>query len=228
MINNQHKLNAILSLIYDNNYTNELILMGSWNEYFYVKLYKEFESYMATQDLDFYCINRNKEKNDKDLYNILIENGFVCLHDTYNNKTTFVDDDFEIEFLYKNTRELETTTKINRLGVVAECLNGLDNIEKFYITYHDNIYNYDVNILKPSYYCLQKIVINEDRTIEKKEKDKISINNLLGLIINREDLKDDFKNAVNCLNRKQLAKYKKNVISLGIIDAVESIMYGRS
>ena len=169
-------------MISDNSFSNELVLMGSWNEYFYCQIYKEYETYMATMDLDFYCINRNKQKADKSLSSILIENGFVCSHDSLTNKTTFINNEFEIEFLHRITRELSSTVKVPRLDVVAECLGGMERYKNHIIKYHDDIYDYDVNIISPAFYCIHKIVINSKRKKDKQEKDAIAIRNVLSLI----------------------------------------------
>jgi len=142
LVNDYKQLNRILQLISDNGFASELVLMGSWNEYFYSQIYNEYESNMATMDIDFFCINRNKNIADKSLSSILIENGFVCSHDSLTDKTTYINNEFEIEFLHRITRELTSTVKVPRLGVVAECLGGMERYENHVIKYHDDIYNY--------------------------------------------------------------------------------------
>ena len=223
MVNDQKSLNNLLSLISDNGFSNDLILMGSWNEYFYNKIYSNYDTYMATLDIDLYCIDRNIEKQDKDLYSLLIENGFVCNHDYLTNKTTFLNSDFEIEFLHRNTRKMESTTKVEKLGVVAECLNGLEDAEKYTINYHDETYDYDVKILNPAYYCIHKIIINDKRKQDKKEKDSISINNIIKLILGNDSLKKEYKNIINSLSKKQISDYHKNIKLLKIEDLVTKI-----
>lgn len=220
MVNNQKQLNKILQLISDNGFSNELVLMGSWNEYFYSQIYKEYETYMATMDLDFYCINRNKQKADKSLSSILIENGFVCSHDSLTNKTTFINNEFEIEFLHRITRELSSTVKVPRLDVVAECLGGMERYENHVIKYHDDIYDYDVNIMSPAFYCAHKIVINSKRKADKQEKDVIAIRNVLSLIEKREDLKNEFINVVNELTKKERKAFIDNIKLLNIENRV--------
>lgn len=70
LINDYTKLNRILSLISDNGFTDELVLMGSQNEYFYERIYDSFVTNMATQDIDFYCLNRNRDKRETSLNDI--------------------------------------------------------------------------------------------------------------------------------------------------------------
>ena len=223
MVNNQKQLNKILQLISDNGFSNELVLMGSWNEYFYSQIYKEYETYMATMDLDFYCINRNKQKADKSLSSLLIENGFVCSHDTLTNKTTFINNEFEIEFLHRITRELSSTVKVPRLDVVAECLGGMERYENHVIKYHDDIYDYDVNIMSPAFYCAHKIVINSKRKADKQEKDAIAIRNILYLIEKREDLKNEFINVVNELTKNERKSFLVNIKLLDIEQRIISL-----
>ena len=224
MLNDQKQLNRILQLIYDNGFSNELVLMGSWNEYFYSQIYEEYETYMATMDLDFYCINRNKQKANKSLSKILIENGFVCNHDYLTNKTTFINNEFEIEFLHRITREMSSTIKVPRLDVVAECLGGMERYESHVIKYHDDIYDYDVNIISPAYYCVHKIVINSERKLDKQEKDSIAIKNVLSLIRNREELKSEFKNVVYELTKKERRKFNNNLVNLDIEEEVSKLL----
>ena len=224
MVNDQKQLNRILQLIYDNGFSNELVLMGSWNEYFYSQIYKEYETYMATMDLDFYCINRNKQKADKSLSSILIENGFVCSHDSLTNKTTFINNEFEIEFLHRITRELSSTVKVPRLDVVAECLGGMERYEKHVIKYHDDIYNYDVNIVSPAFYCAHKIAINSLRKPDKQQKDAIAINNVLKLIVCRKELKGEFRDVYNEFTKKERKLFNQNIEPLGISETINNIL----
>ena len=224
MINNQKQLNKVLQLIHDNGFSNELVLMGSWNEYFYSLIYEDYDTYMATQDLDFYCINRNKQKTDKSLSTILLENGFVCSNDSLTNKTTFINNEFEIEFLYRLTRQMTSTVKIPRLDVVAECLSGMERYENYVIKYHDDIYDYDVNIMSPTFYCVHKIVINSKRKEDKKQKDAIAIKNILDLIINHKELIAQFINVVNDLTKKETKLFNENIENLKIKEIVGSIL----
>lgn len=224
MVNDQKQFNKILQLIYDNGFSNELVLMGSWNEYFYSQIYDKYETYMATMDLDFYCINRNKSKADKSLFTILIENGFVCNYDYLTNKTTFINNEFEIEFLHRITRELSSTVKVPRLDVVAECLGGMERYESHVIKYHDTLYDYDVNILSPAFYCAHKIVINSDRKTDKQEKDKIAIRNVLSLIQTNDELIFEFRDVVNELTKNEKKKFKDNIKKLDIEKEVLDIL----
>lgn len=224
MINNKNQLNRVLQLISDNGFSNELVLMGSWNEYFYSQIYKEYETYMATMDLDFYCINRNKQKANKSLSSVLIENGFVCSYDSLTNKTTFINKEFEIEFLHRITRELSSTIKVPRLDVVAECLGGMERYENHIIRYHDDIYDYDVNIVSPAFYCAHKIVINSKRKVDKQEKDAIAIKNVLSLIEKREELNKEFRNVVNEFTKKERKLFLNNIKSLDIEERIQAMI----
>lgn len=224
LINNYKQLNKILQLIHDGGFSNELVLMGSWNEHFYSLLYSEYDTNMATMDLDFFCINRNKNKANTSLSAILIENGFVCSHDTLTNKTTFINNEFEIEFLHRITREQTTTIKVPRLGVVAECLGGMERYETHVIKYHDDIYDYDVNIVSPAFYCVHKIVINSKRKPDKQRKDALAIGNVLDLIICRNELKKEFAVIVQELTKKQRKSFEENIIRLNIKEKVDLII----
>lgn len=97
-------------------------------------------------------------------------------------------------------------------------------IENSYIKYHDETYKYNINILNPSFYCVHKIVINDERNDEKRLKDSLSINNILKLIIKDERLKDDFRKAYNHLNKRQIKKFNKNVLILNITNEINIIL----
>ena len=124
MANDYNKLLKLLQLIDDSGFSSDLILVGSWNEYFYGQIYKDYKGFLSTLDVDFYCLNRIKTKTDTNLASILIKDGYTFNQDSLTNKTVFFNEDFEIEFLSKITREMSGTVKIPRLDVVAECLGG--------------------------------------------------------------------------------------------------------
>lgn len=71
MINNYLEFFKVLKPISDNNFSSELVLMGSWNEFFYAQIYDNYNTYMSTLDIDFYCINRNKQKDAIAIKNLL-------------------------------------------------------------------------------------------------------------------------------------------------------------
>ena len=57
MANDYNKLLKLLQLIDDSGFSNDLILVGSWNEYFYGQIYNGYKGFLSTLDVDFYCLN---------------------------------------------------------------------------------------------------------------------------------------------------------------------------
>ena len=224
MANDYNKLLKLLQLIDDSGFSNDLILVGSWNEYFYGQIYKDYKGFLSTLDVDFYCLNRIKIKTDTNLASILIKDGYTFNQDSLTNKTVFFNEDFEIEFLSKITREMSCTVKIPRLDVVAECLGGLEMIEKYILPYYDETFDFHVNLVKPSCYCVHKIIINNQRKENKKEKDRLAIMNVLDLISEYPDLREEFKQIVDGLSKKQRKAFNSNVAAIGIDESVENMI----
>ena len=214
----------LLQLIDDSGFSSDLILVGSWNEYFYGQIYKDYKGFLSTLDVDFYCLNRIKTKTDTNLASILIKDGYTFNQDSLTNKTVFFNEDFEIEFLSKITREMSGTVKIPRLDVVAECLGGLEMIEKYILPYYDETFDFHVNLVKPSCYCVHKIIINDQRKENKKEKDRLAIMNVLDLISEYPDLKEEFKQIIDGLSKKQRKAFNSNVAAIGINESVEKLI----
>ena len=224
MANDYNKLLKLLQLIDDSGFSSDLILVGSWNEYFYGQIYKDYKGFLSTLDVDFYCLNRIKTKTDTNLASILIKDGYTFNQDSLTNKTVFFNEDFEIEFLSKITREMSGTVKIPRLDVVAECLGGLEMIEKYILPYYDETFDFHVNLVKPSCYCVHKIIINDQRKENKKEKDRLAIMNVLDLISEYPDLKEEFKQIIDGLSKKQRKAFNSNVAAIGINESVEKLI----
>ena len=224
MANDYNKLLKLLQLIDDSGFSNDLILVGSWNEYFYGQIYSDYNGFLSTLDVDFYCLNRIKSKSDTNLSSILIKDGYTFNQDPLTNKTVFFNEDFEIEFLSKITREMNNTIKIPRLDVVAECLGGLEIIERYILPYYDETFDFHVNLVKPSCYCVHKIIINNQRKENKKEKDRLAIMNVLDLISRHYDLKEEFKQIVDGLSKKQRKAFNDNVTVIGITESIENVM----
>ena len=119
---------------------------------------------------------------------------------------------------------MNNTIKIPRLDVVAECLGGLEMIEKYILPYYDETFDFHVNLVKPSCYCVHKIIINDKRKENKKEKDLLAIMNVMDLIPENPDLKEEFKQIVDGLSKKQRKAFNSNAVAIGINESVENII----
>lgn len=100
----------------------------------------------------------------------------------------------------------------------------MERYKNHIIKYHDDIYDYDVNIISPAFYCVHKIVINSKRKKDKQEKDAIAIRNVLSLIEKRKDLKNEFKKVEDELTKKEKKSFLTNIKLLDIEERILILM----
>ena len=121
---------------------------------------------------------------------------------------------------------MNSTVKVPRLDVVAECLGGLEMIERYILPYYDETFDFHVNLVKPSCYCVHKIIINNQRKPSKKEKDRLAISNVLELISIHQDLKKEFKKVVEELSKKQRKTFNENADEIGKREVIDNLIKG--
>ncbi len=158
----------------ENKILNNVIIIGSWATYFYVKIFDDFIPTIRTLDFDCYV---PKTKNIEVLSNVgetLRPINFDQIFDYSTEKSKFISPEgFEIEFLAKLKRDQNSVVKIDSLGVNAEQLGNLDLFDKGFITV--DFEGYEVKVASPSAYIIQKILISSKRSNEKYLKDLVSI-----------------------------------------------------
>lgn len=205
---NYDELLNILKELNESGALKYLILIGSWVEIFY-KDY--FDNYIynetKTLDIDFYI--NDIPKYECDIRKALTKNGMYKYdEDSFTSKSKFYNREYEIEFLADPNRSLDHIRKIKTLNVNAESLSYLDIFKNHYYEYLLKDIKVFIKIPTPSAYTIQKIIINNQRT-NKKEKDSLSITNMLFNIIRNKKEFNDFILIYN----EQSKKRKRTIIN---------------
>ena len=95
---------------------------------------------------------------------------------------------------------MERVIIVPAIGIGAEALPKMILATWNYITIEYN--GYDINIPSPSSYCLQKLLINKERTEEKRKKDLDAVRYILGFVISSKKYKDEFLESYNSAPKK--------------------------
>lgn len=198
--------NKMLDIIYaldKSKLLKNCIISGSWAMFFYKEVFEGFVPPIATTDFDIFLPNVSKIK-ESNINKQLIDLDYLRNDDCLTGKTKYYSKDgFEIEFLTVPDRTLNNVIKIHSIGIGAEALPKMKIAEWNYITVRYN--GYDVNIPSPASYCLQKLLINKDRSETKKAKDIEAVKYILGYIVNSTKYKKEFVESYN----KAPKKWKK-------------------
>ena len=138
MINNIYALKDILTIYEDKGLLDNIILVGSWAEYFYEDYFDNYKSLMKTQDFDFF-IHDDKSINKK--INLVEEFDTIGFYP-------------QIDYITSLKRTGESPIELKKLNINAESLPYFD------ITYAYNM-KVDFNgisltIPTPQAYVIQK------------------------------------------------------------------------
>lgn len=200
MIKYEEELIKILKVLDGSGLLTKSIITGSWAMYFYTEMFENFEAPIATTDLDIFLprVSNIKESNISELITDL---NYVRDDDILTGKTRYYSKDgFEIEFLTLPNRTLSNVIYIKSINVGAEALPKLLPLTWNCVSVH--FYGYDVQIPSPTSYCLQKILINNERSKDKQEKDISAIRYLLGFIGSSKKYKEEFVELFNTYPKK--------------------------
>ena len=211
MIENEKELKEILFELDKSNLLKDLILIGSWTQLFYKKIFENFKPNIRTTDIDFYVPNVRTINETKSLIKSLKSRTYILNRDTLSNKTKFQSaNGFELEFLTNLNREHLSTMKLGNTGIYAECLPYLDMFTGNYIEVEFE--GLMVKVASPASYILQKLLINSDRKT-KSEKDIESVKYVLNFVKSSkkysyeltslyESLPKSWKNKINVVIKK--------------------------
>lgn len=176
----QKEVLRLLKLLNDNNVLEHVVLVGSWSEYIYEMggILPELSANLRTMDLDFLIKNQRRPTEPVSIPTIVTSEGYSVAHDTLVGTTKFFSPGgLEIEFLIpKRGAGAETVLKTN-LGVNAQSLWHLSAIIDNAIT--ADVFGMKVQVPCPEIYVLTKMIINDVRPVEKREKDARSVQKLL-------------------------------------------------
>jgi len=201
----EERLCEVIRQFGENGLLDSVIVIGSWATYFYQKIYDGFIPTIRTFDVDFYIPNTRNIRVKKTVNEILKPINFDQRFDTDSEKSKFVSPEgFEIEFLTKLVRGECKVVKISSLGVNAETLGNLEIFDRRYITI--DFEGHSLKVASPSSYVIQKILIADKRTVEKRKKDLESIRIVL-IELNKHKIQiDDFKSIIDSFGVKRKRK----------------------
>lgn len=203
MGNQNQTFDEILKMLDDSSALKHVVLIGSWSQFIYqeAEILPKDLSRLATLDLDFLVKNLNKPTPPINLITLAKENGLAVEVDRMTNVTKIrTSSRLEIEFLISKRGGGIQQVYDTSLGVVAQ---GLRNMEILLNNTVDvNYKGIVVTVPIPEAYILHKIIINEERSSQKKEKDTFAIKTLYPFLN-----KSKLKNLVDELTKKQLKRF---------------------
>ena len=165
-----------------------LLLVGSWAEYIYQFCLRDFLPNIKTRDMDFLVKNIRRPSKGINVNEVLESRGFIADVDYLTGATKFYKEGvIELEFLVlEKGRGQLTPYEVEPLGIKAEGLRHMDFLLFNSITVE--IKGIKINVPSPQAYLLHKLIINDQRKVDKREKDLESVINLLQYINQDKEL----------------------------------------
>ena len=200
----ENSFNELLLKLNDLKLLPHLIIMGSWAEYLYCDLFdSNYKGMLKTRDVDIMYFNICKPNVDIPIIPMLEEIGYQYKEDIVTGVAKFKKEGIlELEFLTRALGKGENVVKIKPLNIKSESLRTIDILEQ----HQEIILYHGINVIvpKPAAFVIQKIIVNPTRTpFSKKEKDILSCNHLLEIIIRDEESKQLFYDIYKSLSKKQ-------------------------
>jgi hypothetical protein len=208
--NYENELLNIIKAFGDNGILENIIIIGSWATYFYVKIFEGFIPSIRTLDVDCYVPMDKNITVKKSVKEALKPINYEQTFDTGTEKNKFISPNgFEIEFLTKLRRDQSSIVRIDSMGVNAEQLGNLDIFDNGYIEV--DFEGYNVKVASPSAYVMQKILISKKRSSEKYRKDLESLQLVYEEIKKNEFHLSEFIKLVDSLGKGTRKKYNEYV-----------------
>lgn len=208
--NYEEELQGIIKAFGESAILENIIIIGSWATYFYVKIFEGFIPSIRTLDVDCYVPMNKNIIVKKSVKEALKPINYEQIFDTGTEKTKFISPNgFEVEFLTKLRRNQSAVVRIDSMGVNAEQLGNLDIFDNGYIEI--DFEGYSVKVASPSAYVMQKILISKKRSTEKYSKDLESLSLVYEEIRKNELHMSEFIKLVNSLGEGTRKKYNDYV-----------------
>ncbi len=190
MVKFEEKMLEIIGALDESNLLKDCIISGSWAMFFYKEIFEGFIPPIATTDFDIFLPSVSKIKSGN-INKLLIDLDYLRDDDSLTGKTKyFSKDGFEIEFLTLPDRSMNSVIRIKTIGIGAEALPKMKIATWNFITVKYDRYN--VNVPSPASYCLQKLLINKERSEDKRIKDIDAVRYILSYIAVSKKYKDEF------------------------------------
>ena len=200
MYNDNETLMEVINIINKLTLQNTLVLIGSWAEYFYQRLFDRYYSSFRTLDTDF--LIRRPVQSGKGFVKEMKEIGFTYEEDPLTGKSKFFKNDIEVEFLTTLTRDYSSVYNVPEMGIHAECLKYMDiaaaNTIPVVFT-NGNI----ILVPNPAAYVIQKAMINSERSEAKAQKDIVAIRGIVLAMLEDNKYVQDFVRIYQHLGKKQ-------------------------
>jgi len=164
-------LSTVLKELRDSGVLNDLILAGSWCQYYYRILFNMAPEIplIRTTDIDFLIPTPQKIKKSLDVAKILNDIGFDNDFDYQTGLIKFVHPDLEIQFITPALgRGKDKPYEIKQFNINAEGLRYLTLLQdhKFQMTHED----ITLWLPEPGAYILHKILVNQKRKPSQRKK----------------------------------------------------------
>jgi hypothetical protein len=190
---------------------NELVLIGSWCQYFYRIYFNGAPEIPAvrTVDLDFLILNRHAIKKEVNIPEILGEHNFVSSHDYHTGFTKYVHPDLEVEFLAPLLGSgIQQYYDINKFHVKAVGLRFLNiSINHLINVEHEGI---TIRLPEPAIFVINKLTTSQRRKkVTKKQKDLQTAIDIGEYLITIDYQKERLTMAFNELS----TKWKKSTLN---------------
>ena len=210
MIEFENKMLDIIDALHRSGLLKDCIISGSWAMFFYKEIFEDFVPPIATTDFDIFLPSVSKIKANN-INKLLIDLDYLRDDDSLTGKTKyFSKDGFEIEFLTVPDRTLEHVIKIPAIGIGAEALPKMKIATWNYITVKYK--EYEVNVPSPASYCLQKLLINKERTEDKRIKDIDAVRYILSYIAASKKYYEEFLESYNTAPKKWKKAIKDTIV----------------
>ena len=219
MVRFENKMLDIIEALHKSNLLNNCIISGSWAMFFYKEIFEGFIPPIATTDFDIFLPNVSKIK-EGNINKLLLDLDYLRDDDSLTGKTKYYSKDgFEIEFLTVPDRTMNSVIRIHSIGIGAEALPKMKVAEWNYITVKFN--GYDVNVPSPASYCLQKLLINKERTEVKKDKDIDAVKYILQFVVASEKYKEEFIESFRSAPKKWKKAIKETIETNNLSPLIE-------
>jgi len=214
-------LSIVLQRLSQEGVLENLILAGSWCQYFYRIVFDMSPEIplVRTTDIDFLVPNPPRIKKAVNVEQILNTLGFDTDFQSHTGLVKFVHPDLEIQFLTPALGRMKSTPyEIKKLNINAEGLRYLTLLQDYkFQMEHSNI---KIWLPEPEAYVLQKILISPKRKSQpKREKDLMAAKNIGELCLQYENHRVRMKSIFDDMPKK----WQKRL--LGVIEKVSPEMY---
>ena len=219
MVRFENKMLDIIEALHKSGLLKNCIISGSWAMFFYKEIFEGFIPPIATTDFDIFLPSVSKIK-EGNINKLLIDLDYLRDDDSLTGKTKYYSKDgFEIEFLTVPDRTMNSVIRINSIGIGAEALPKMKVAEWNYITVKYN--GYDVNVPSPASYCLQKLLINKERSEAKKAKDIDAVKYILRYVVASVKYKEEFIESFNSAPKKWKKAIQETIKATNLSSLIE-------